>query len=90
MIFGARVRVALKPTVNDPQGDATLGALKSLGFESVRNVRVGKSLTLEIDAADEESARREVNEMCAKLLANPVIEAYEVDVAPAGGEFPAR
>ncbi len=82
MMFAARVQVALKPTVNDPQGNAVLGSLKSLGFGSVRNVRVGKCLTLELEAPDEASARRQVDEMCVKLLANPVIEAYEADVSP--------
>lgn len=80
MRFAARLQVTLKPTVNDPQGNAVLGSLKSLGFDGVRNVRVGKFLTLEIDAPDESSARRQVDEMCAKLLANPVIEAYEAEV----------
>ncbi len=84
MRFAARVQVTLKPTVNDPQGNAVLGSLKSLGFEGVRNVRVGKFLTLEIDAADEASARSQVDAMCDKLLANPVIEAYEAEVSPAG------
>ncbi len=84
MRFAARVQVTLKPTVNDPQGNAVLGSLKSLGFEGVRNVRVGKFLTLEIDAADEASARTQVDAMCDKLLANPVIEAYEAEVSPAG------
>ena len=75
MRFAARVQVTLKPTVNDPQGNAVLGSLKSLGFDGVRNVRVGKFLTLEIDAADEASARSQVDAMCDKLLANPDIEA---------------
>ena len=84
MMFAARVQVTLKPTVNDPQGNAVLGSLKSLGFEGVRNVRVGKFLTLEVDAADEASARSQVHAMCDKLLANPVIEAYEAEISPAG------
>ena len=84
MRFAARIQVTLKPTVNDPQGNAVLGSLRSLGFDGVRNVRVGKFLTLEIDAPDDASARRQVDEMCAKLLANPVIEAYEAEIGAAG------
>ena len=83
MRFAARIQVTLKPTVNDPQGNAVLGSLRSLGFDGVRNVRVGKFLTLEVDADDEQAAREQVDAMCAQLLANPVIEAYEAEVRPA-------
>ena len=83
MRFGARVYVALKPGVNDPQGNAVLGSLHSLGFASVADVRVGKYLTVELEAADEASAQSQVEEMCEKLLANPVIESYRVEVTPA-------
>ena len=54
----------------------------SLGFEGVRDVRVGKMLTLDVEAPDESAAHRNVHEMCDKLLANPVIEAYEADIRP--------
>ena len=83
MRFTARIQVMLKPAVNDPQGNAVLGSLHSLGFDGVRDVRVGKMLTLDVEAADEPSAHRDVHEMCDKLLANPVIEAYEADIRPA-------
>lgn len=81
--FAARVEVTLKSAVNDPQGNAVLGGLRSLGFSGVRSVRVGKLLTLEIEAPDAEAARRQADEMCAKLLANPVIESYSVLIAAA-------
>ena len=81
--FAARVEVTLKAAVNDPQGNAVLGGLRSLGFSGVRSVRVGKLLTLEIEAPDAESARRQADDMCAKLLANPVIESYSVLIADA-------
>ena len=83
MRFTASVYVALKPGVNDPQGNAVLGGLRSLGFASVADVRVGKYLTLEIEARDEPSAGAQVGEMCEKLLANPVIESYRIEVVPA-------
>ena len=60
-----------------------LGSLHSLGFNGVRDVRVGKMLTLDVEAPDEPAAHRDVHEMCDKLLANPVIEAYEADISPA-------
>ncbi len=85
MRFSASVYVALKPGVNDPQGNAVLGGLHSLGFSSVADVRVGKYLTLDLDAPDESSASAQVGEMCEKLLANPVIESYRIEVGPAAG-----
>ena len=81
--FTARVEVTLKAGVNDPQGNAVLGGLRSLGFSGAQAARVGKLITLDIEAPDAESARRQVDEMCAKLLANPVIESYETSIADA-------
>ncbi len=83
MRFNARVHVVLKPTVNDPQGNAVLSSLHSLGFTGVTDARVGKFLTLELDAADQDAASRQVREMCEKLLANPVIESYTTEIASA-------
>lgn len=83
MRFTASVYVALKPGVNDPQGNAVLDGLRSLGFSSVADVRVGKYLTLDLDAPDEAAASAQVGEMCEKLLANPVIESYRIEVGPA-------
>lgn len=81
--FTARVEVTLKAGVNDPQGNAVLGGLRSLGFSGAQAARVGKLITLDLEAPDAESARRQVDEMCAKLLANPVIESYETSIADA-------
>ncbi|HJO22283.1 MAG: phosphoribosylformylglycinamidine synthase subunit PurS [Myxococcota bacterium] len=74
----ALVHVTLKPEVLDPQGKAIQKASAQLGYDSVRAVRQGKVFELEIDAADEEAARRLLGELCEKLLANPVIEDYRV------------
>ncbi len=73
----------LKPVVNDPQGLAVESGLKQLGYPGVSNVRVGKYIELALVAEDEMDARMKVEEMCDKLLANPVIEdyAYVVDEA---------
>jgi phosphoribosylformylglycinamidine synthase PurS subunit len=84
MRYNAQVHVTLKPTVNDPQGNAVLGSLQTLGFASVEHVRVGKFLTLTLDAADEGDARTQVDAMCDKLLANTVIESYETEISPLG------
>ena len=83
MRYNAKVHVTLKPTVNDPQGNAVLGGLHTLGFDSVQSVRVGKYLTLALEAKDERDASKLVTAMCEKLLANTVIESYEMELNPA-------
>jgi len=75
----ARVVVTLKPSVLDPQGQAVTRALGSLGFDEVKGARLGKLIELEVDAKDAETARKRVEEMCEKLLANTVIEEYRVE-----------
>jgi phosphoribosylformylglycinamidine synthase len=75
-----RVFVTLKNGVLDPQGKAIGHALNTLGFESVGDVRQGKMIDIELQERDEEKARRLVKEMCDKLLANPVIEKYEIEL----------
>ena len=77
----ARVHVTLKPGVLDPQGEAVRHALGALGFAGVGEVRIGKVIELELDGADPGTARTRVGEMCEKLLANTVIEAYTVELA---------
>ena len=77
----AIVNVGLKPGVLDDQGKATHHALDTLGFkELVKNVRIGKQIIIELDSTDEASARDEVTKMCQKLLANTVIEDYNIEI----------
>lgn len=76
----ARVIVKLKPGVLDPQGAAVEGALHSLGFASAKNVRVQKLIELDLDAKDEQDARAQLTLMADKLLRNPVIEDFAIDV----------
>ncbi|MGI9366588.1 MAG: phosphoribosylformylglycinamidine synthase subunit PurS [Rhizobiaceae bacterium] len=78
--FTAEIRVTLKRGVLDPQGKAIEGALGSLGFEDVHQVRQGKTFDVSLDAADKKSAEESLNAMCEKLLANTVIEDYSVNV----------
>jgi phosphoribosylformylglycinamidine synthase len=75
------VSVTLKPGIADPQGQTIEKALPALGYDGVHQVRVGKMIELELDASDADDAKRRVEEMCEKLLANPVIEAYEVTIS---------
>ena len=79
-MFLARIYIALKPTVNDPQGQTVLGSLKTLGFESTESVRMGKYLEVRISESRRQQASDAVDGMCRKLLANPVIEEYRFDL----------
>jgi len=76
----ARVLIRLKASILDAQGASVRRALDGLGFHEVRDVRVGKVLDLDLGAEDREDARRRLEEMCQRLLANPVIEDWSVEV----------
>jgi phosphoribosylformylglycinamidine synthase len=76
-----RVFVTLKPSVFDPQGTTVAEALHTLGYVGVRDVRQGKFFELEVDAQSSDAARSLVSQAADKLLANPVIETYRVEVA---------
>ena len=87
-MFVAKVYVMLKEGILDPQG-ATIGkALKNLGYQDVQDVRVGKFIKLTLNGADKEKLEKQVDEMCHRLLSNPVIESYtfEVESVPVGGK----
>ena len=79
--FLARVYVSLKPVVNDPEGITIGGALGSLGFTGVRGVRSGRYFQVTLAAKDQKTAAAQVDQMCARLLANPVIETYSFELA---------
>ncbi|MGB8707217.1 MAG: phosphoribosylformylglycinamidine synthase subunit PurS [Dehalococcoidia bacterium] len=79
-MYLAKVYITLKPTVNDPQGLTIKGALHNLGFSSVKDVRAGKYIEVKIAEKDIAAARKQVEEMCRKLLANPVIENYRFEL----------
>lgn len=74
--FDVKVQVWLKKSVFDPQGDAVEKALLSLGHEGVDGVRIGKYMELQVEAADEETARAKVTQICDEVLCNPVMETY--------------
>jgi len=79
-MYLAKVYIKLKPTVNDPQGLTIKGALHNLGFDSVLDVRAGKYIEVQIEGNDNAKVKTQVDEMCHKLLANPVIENYHFDL----------
>ncbi len=76
----AKVYVTLKNGVLDPQGKAVMGALKSMNFDEVRDVRVGKFMELELDGKSMKEEESRLKEMCEKLLANTVIENYRIEI----------
>ncbi len=84
----ARVFVTLKPSVFDPQGRTIAEALGSMGYEAVRDVRQGKYFELEVDAETASAAHTLATEVADRLLANPVIESYRVEVDGDGPKEP--
>lgn len=78
----AKVIITLKHGVLDPQGKAIEGALKGLGFDGVSDVRQGKEIEFQLDESDETAARAKAEDICKKLLANPVMENYAIEITP--------
>ncbi len=76
MKYLAEVNVMPLKALLDPQGKAVTISLENIGFRDISNVRIGKHITLEIEADSEEKAMERVNEACNKLLANPIMEGY--------------
>jgi len=76
----ARIHVTLKNGVLDPQGKAIEHALDGLGFDGVGNVRQGKFIEMDVAAGNEDAARKQVTQMCEKLLANMVIENFDIEL----------
>ena len=79
-MYLAKIYVTLKPTVNDPQGLTIKGALHNLGFTKVASVRAGKYMEITIEEDSRNEAYQQVDDMCKKLLANPVIENYAFEL----------
>lgn len=79
-MFTAEVKITLKKTVADPQGLTVKHALESLGFKDIAGVRMGKFIILQLNAIDEAKAGAEATEMCQKLLSNPIIEDFTLEV----------
>ncbi|MEL7492024.1 MAG: phosphoribosylformylglycinamidine synthase subunit PurS [Pseudomonadota bacterium] len=78
----AKIHITLKSGVLDPQGKAIEGALSGLGFDGAADVRQGKVIEMTLAETDEAAARATVEEMCKKLLANPVMENYAIELTP--------
>jgi phosphoribosylformylglycinamidine synthase subunit PurS len=80
MKFNVQVKVMPLKELLDPQGKAVISGLGNLGFKNVQDVRVGKNISLHIDADSEDEARKIAEEASKKLLANPVMEYYEIEI----------
>jgi len=78
--YQARVLVRLRPSVLDPAGEATRGAAARLGVEGISKLRIGKAVELEVDAPDPTEARRRLELLSDRLLANPVIEDWSLEL----------
>ena len=79
-MYLTRIYITLKPTVNDPQGLTIKGGLETLGFHTVDSVRMGKYVEIKLMEDARVGADNQINDMCQKLLANPVIEDYRFDL----------
>lgn len=83
MKFIAEIDVMPLKALLDPQGKAVTGSMKNLGLPEITNVRIGKHITLEVEAASKDEASKKVDEACKKLLANQIMESYEFEIVEA-------
>lgn len=79
--YAVEAEIMPKRGVNDPQGESVLSGLKLLGFTGASRVRVGKVIKFQLEADSEDAANAAATEMCEKLLANPVIEEFELTIS---------
>lgn len=84
MKFNAKINVMPHKALLDPQGKAVTHSMKNLDLSEIDNIRIGKHITLEIEAADEKTANEKVELACKKLLANPIMESYDFILEKAG------
>lgn len=86
-VYQARVQVSLRPSVLDPAGEATRAAAARLGVAGVQKLRIGKAIELELEAPDRATAQAQLELLSDRLLANPVIENWTLEISePAGGQ----
>lgn len=80
MKFTAEIDIMPKKELLDPQGKAVVNNMKHLHLEGIADVRIGKHISIQLEASDEAAAREKVETACQKLLANPIMEAYQFDL----------
>ena len=80
MIFSSQIKITLRKSILDPQGKAIEHSLKSIGYDSILDTRIGKFIELKVEADSPEKAKQITDDACKKLLANPVMEDYEFEI----------
>ncbi len=83
-MYLAKIKVTLRKSILDPQGKTVEHSLQSLGYNNIKDTRIGKFIELKLDVSNEEEAKKVTDEVCRKLLANPVMEDYEFDIMKNG------
>lgn len=84
-MYSAKIRITLRKSILDPQGKAVEHSIQSLGYKNIKDTRVGKFVELKIDASSENEAKNVTDEICSKLLANPVMEDYDFEIQSMNG-----
>jgi len=85
ILYKSRIKITLRKSILDPQGKAVEHSIESLGYKNIKDTRIGKYIELTIDSASEAEASKTTDEVCKKLLSNPVIEDYEFEVLNLNG-----
>ncbi|MBZ0203123.1 MAG: phosphoribosylformylglycinamidine synthase subunit PurS [Ignavibacteria bacterium] len=85
-MYSAKIKVTLRRSILDPQGKAVEHSFQSLGYDKIKDTRIGKFIELKIDASSETEAKKMTDEVCGKLLANPVMEDYEYEITSLNGD----
>ncbi len=85
-MFRARIRITLRASILDPQGKAVEHAIGAMGFSGIHGVRMGKYVELQVDRPTRDEAARATEEVCRKLLANPVMEDFQFEIEPVQGD----
>jgi phosphoribosylformylglycinamidine synthase len=84
-LYTANIKVKLRKSILDPQGKTVEHSLLSLGFDKVKDTRIGKYIELKLDVDSEDEAKKLTDDICKKLLANPVMEDYEFNIVKVNG-----
>lgn len=79
MKYQVQINIMPLKALLDPQGKAVTSSMKNIGINTIENVRIGKHITLEVEAANEDEARKTVEKACNELLHNPIMESYEIN-----------
>jgi len=79
-LYISKIKIVLRKSILDPQGKAVEHSLESLGFKNVKDTRIGKYIELKLEASSVEEAKKTTEDVCKKLLVNPIIEDFEYDV----------